>query len=100
VSIPDLAAPAFLAALYGDRVRTVFVAEGQLFAVLDVVVQKDDVILGQPVEAAAKTYRFVPLAMTTGDRVETTALGGRMLAAGDALTAIVAFRDLSAVLQR
>ena len=100
VSIPDLAAPAFLAGLYGDRVRTVFVTEGQLFAVLDVVVQADDVILGQPVDLAAKTYRFVPLAMTSADRVEMSALGGRKLAAGDALTAIVAFRDLSTVLQR
>ena len=100
VSIPDLAAPAFLAGLYSDRIRTVFIAEGQLFAVLDVVVQADDVILGQPIEVAAKTYRFVPLARTAAGRVELTSLGSRQLAAGDALTAIVAFRDLSPLLQR
>jgi Trk K+ transport system NAD-binding subunit len=100
VSIPDLAAPAFLAALYGDRVRTVFIAESHLFAVLDVVVQADDVMLGQPVDGAAKKYRFVPLAMTSGGHVEGAALGSRLLTAGDTLTAIVAFRDLSTLLQR
>ena len=100
VSIPDLAAPAFLAALYGDRVRTVFLAEGQLFTVLDVVVQADDVMLGQPVDLAARKYRFVPLALTSAGGVELTGLGGRLLTAGDTLTAIVAFRDLSTLLQR
>jgi Trk K+ transport system NAD-binding subunit len=100
VSIPDLAAPAFLAGIYGDRVRTVFVAEGQLFAVLDVLVQADDVLLDQPVEVAAKTYRFVPLAMTSADRVDRTGLGDRQLKVGDALTATVAFRDLGDLLQR
>jgi Trk K+ transport system NAD-binding subunit len=100
VSIPDLAAPAFLAGLYSDRVRTVFVAEGQLFAVLDVVVQAEDKILGQPIEVAAKTYRFVPLARTSAGRIELTDLGAHTLTAGDAVTAIVAFRDLSTLLQR
>jgi len=100
VSIPDLAAPAFLAGLYGDRVRTVFLAEGQLFAVIDVVAQTDDTMLGESVAALAKTYRFVPLAMTTAGRAELTGLGERRLAAGDSLTAILAFRDLAALLQR
>jgi Trk K+ transport system NAD-binding subunit len=100
VSIPDLAAPAFLAALYGDRVRSVFLAEGQLFAVLDIVAHADDAILGEPVAALAKTYGALPLALTTSRGVETTSLGDRRLQAGDSLTAIVAFRDLSTLLQR
>ena len=100
VSIPDLAAPAFLAGLYGDRVRTVFLAEGQLFAVIDVVAQADDAIVGESVAALATTYRFVPLAMTTKGGVELTGLGERRLAAGDAVTAILAFRDLAGLLQR
>ena len=42
VSQPGLAAPAFLARLYGDRVQSIFSVRDRLFAVIDLVVQEKD----------------------------------------------------------
>src|SRR5207253_9480464 len=42
LSIPELAAPAFVAALFGDRVRSVFFVEERLLAVVDVVAHAHD----------------------------------------------------------
>src|SRR5262249_44301723 len=47
VSIPDLAAPAFAAALYGDRVRGMFQIEGRMFGVYDLLVQPHEAFLSE-----------------------------------------------------
>src|SRR5262249_60113241 len=39
MSIPDLVAPAFVAALFGDRVQSVFLVEGRLLAAVGLAVQ-------------------------------------------------------------
>ena len=52
LSVPTLAAPAFVAALFGDRVQNVFLVAGRTLAVVDLLVQPQDALLiGRPVRA-------------------------------------------------
>ena len=51
VSVPALAAPAFLAGLFGDRVASVFLLRDRLFAVLDLLIHADDPFVGHAVRA-------------------------------------------------
>jgi Trk K+ transport system NAD-binding subunit len=101
VSIPDMAAPAFLAALLGDRVRGVFLTAGRLLAVIDLVVSPEDPFLvGTAVRALAIDYRLLPVALVNaGDTMHPQPARAR-LAAGDCLTAIIALSDLQRLLQR
>src|SRR5262249_12632460 len=67
-SIPELAAPSFVAALFGDRVRSVCFVEGRLLAVIELCVPAGDGFLeGQPVRALAVDYRLLPLFLEAGD---------------------------------
>ena len=64
VSVPALAAPAFLAGLYGDRVQSVFLVRDRLLAVIDVVIQENDPLAGQTVRKRWRiNYRLVPVAV-------------------------------------
>src|SRR5262249_26133499 len=51
LSVPVLAAPAFVAGLYGDRVVSVFLLRERIFAVIDLLIQAEDVFAGQAVRA-------------------------------------------------
>jgi Trk K+ transport system NAD-binding subunit len=101
LSIPELAAPAFVAALFGDRVRSVFFVEDRLLAVVDLVVQPQDPFLeGQAVRALAVDYGLLPLRLQVADgSVRLEPLPAR-LGAGDRLTAVVSLGDLQRLLQR
>jgi Trk K+ transport system NAD-binding subunit len=85
VSEPALAAPAFLAGLFGDRVETVFFVRGRLLAVIDLVVGEEDPLVGLIRKDGASPPR--PL------------LNGR-LHAGDRLVAVTALGDLERLLRR
>ena len=99
VSIPALAAPAFVAALFGDRVRSVFLVEGKLLAVVDLAVPADDAFLaGRTVPELAIDYQLMPLRVQ-GAGQQTRPLDAR-LTVGDRLTAILALADLQRLLQR
>src|SRR4029078_7605614 len=82
VSIAVLSAPAFLAALYGDRVRTVVLARHHLLAVLDRAVAGGGPLAGLSVTEASARHRFCAIAVTDdkGHLVsETTLKPGRRL---------------------
>jgi Trk K+ transport system NAD-binding subunit len=101
LSIPALAAPAFVAALFGDRVQTVFLVEGRLQAVVDLVVQPGDEFLdGQSVRALAIDYQLVPVNLVAADKAVRQDPLNTRLAAGDRLTAIISLADLQRLLQR
>jgi Trk K+ transport system NAD-binding subunit len=101
VSIPDLAAPAFLAALLGDRVRGVFMIAGRLLAVVDLVVPSDDGFLqGQSGRTLAVDYQLLPLRLIGVDNVVRPQPLNARLAAGDRLTAIIGLADLQRLLHR
>jgi len=96
-----LAAPAFVAALLGDRVRSVFLVAGKLLAVVDLTVPSDDAFLGgQPVRALAVDYDLLPIALCGADRTPRPQPLNVRLSAGDRLTIIIGLNDLQRLLRR
>ena len=101
LSIPTLAAPAFLAALYGDRMQSIFLVSGRLLAVVELVVSADDPVLqGQPVRSVAADYRFLPVHLASSGKVAKPQPLMQHLAAGDRLTLIAALPDLDRLFRR
>jgi Trk K+ transport system NAD-binding subunit len=101
LSIPALAAPAFVAALFGDRVQSVFLVEGRLLAAVDLVVQAGDPCLeSQPVRAVAVDYQLLPVYLVRADDVVEPNPRAAQLRAGDRLTAVLSLKDLQRLLQR
>jgi Trk K+ transport system NAD-binding subunit len=101
LSIPLLAAPAFVAALFGDRVQNVFMIDGRMLATLDLVIPaQDDRLCGQMVRNVAADYRLVPVAVfdVTG-KAQPQPLDVR-LEAGQRLVAISKLPDLERLLRR
>lgn len=98
VSIPLTAAPAFAAALFGDRVQTLITAAGHTLVVVELVVQQTDSFLaGKSLRAAVIDYRFLPVSLNGH---EPTAVPGHRLRAGDRVTAVAELPDLERLLRR
>jgi Trk K+ transport system NAD-binding subunit len=101
VSAPALAAPAFVAGLYGDRFPGAFLVRDRLFAAIDLAVQADDrCLVGQTLRALAVDYRLLPVALRRAEGGPPAATLGQRLAAGDRLAAIIALSDLENLLSR
>jgi Trk K+ transport system NAD-binding subunit len=98
MSIPEMAAPAFVAALFGDRVRTLFQAEGLLLVAVDLVLQEKDPFLNQPAKALGKEYRFMAVGLLGPDKQEKSL--DTPLAPGDRLTVIQPLAELQRLLHR
>jgi Trk K+ transport system NAD-binding subunit len=97
-SIPALAAPAFAAALFGDRVQTLITAAGRTLVVVEFAVHADDPCLnGQSLRAAVVDYRFLPVALNGHDPAEVP---DWRLKAGDRLTAVAELPDLERLVRR
>jgi Trk K+ transport system NAD-binding subunit len=100
LSIPELAAPAFLAAAFGDHVHNVLLVEGKLLAVLDLTVHAQDGVLdGHAVRDVASYFHLVPAALARGEALHKQPLD-MTLEPGDRLTVILALTDLQRLLQR
>jgi Trk K+ transport system NAD-binding subunit len=100
VSVPALAAPAFVAGLLGDRVAAVFWVRDRLLAVIDLVAAADDALAGQAVRAVAVDYRLVPLAVLPAKGPPPAQPLGARLMAGDRLIGILCLNDLERLLHR
>jgi Trk K+ transport system NAD-binding subunit len=101
VSVPALAAPAFVAGLFGDRVRNVFLVRGRLLAMVDLVVGAGDAALdGQAVRAVSVDYRLLPVALVPAQGPAPQQPMQARLAAGDRLVIIVQLPDLERLLRR
>jgi Trk K+ transport system NAD-binding subunit len=101
LSIPSMAAPAFMAALFGDRVQTVFLVAGRLLAVVEVAAQADDPFLtGQSVRALMIDFRLVPVSLVKADRSPVSNPVAVRIEPGDRLLAILALPDLERLLRR
>ncbi|MGF1579093.1 MAG: potassium channel family protein [Gemmataceae bacterium] len=128
VSIPTVAAPAFVAGLFGDRVQTIFQIRERLFAVIDILVHLEEgehgidsatgaltfasssvsmsslatQFFGQPVLVLAMDYQLIPLAVLPADP-ELTPPANPMtakLGPGDRLVAILSWSNLERLLRR
>jgi Trk K+ transport system NAD-binding subunit len=101
LSIPALAAPAFLAGLYGDRVHSIFLVGGRLLAVVEVVIAEDDSLLGdRPLREVAMDYHFLPVYLVGSDRTAKPQPLTQRLTAGDRVTLIAAVPDLDRLFRR
>jgi Trk K+ transport system NAD-binding subunit len=97
ISVPALAAPAFAAAVYGDRVQTLFTAARQTLVVIDLVVNEpDDHLDGKSLRALALDFAMLPVALSGHD---LTALRGYRLKVGDKLTVVAALADYERLLR-
>ena len=97
-SVPTLAAPAFAAALFGDRVQTLITAVGRALVVVEVVVQADDACLNGPsLRAAVVDYRLLPVAL---NGIDPATVPDRRLKPGDRLIAVAELPDLERLLRR
>jgi Trk K+ transport system NAD-binding subunit len=99
-SVPALVAPAFLAALFGDRVQSVFQIADKLFAVVHLVIQATDPLAGHAVRAVAVDYGLQPVALVPAEGPRPRPVLAARLAAGDRLVALCALSDLEPVLRR
>jgi Trk K+ transport system NAD-binding subunit len=101
MSIPTLAAPAFVAALFGDRVLSVFLMGGRLLAAVDVQVQPGDALLvGHSVRDVAAEYRILPVALISHDGQLRERWLDAQLSVGDRLVSIAPLTDLERLLSR
>jgi Trk K+ transport system NAD-binding subunit len=100
LSVPMLAAPAFLASLFGDRVLSVFQVQGRLFAVIDLVIQPGDPFVDHSVRAMSVDYHLQAVAVLPAQGPPPRPLLAGRLSAGDRLVAIIALTDLERLLRR
>jgi hypothetical protein len=101
LSVPALAAPAFVAALFGDRVMSVLLVGDRLLAVVDLIVHAEDKhLVDQAVRAVAVDYRVLPvLVLAPNGTVERSTMNAR-LAAGSRLIGILTLPDLERFARR
>jgi Trk K+ transport system NAD-binding subunit len=92
VSPPALAAPAFAAALLGERIQALIAVGSRNFAVVDLQADAGEQITGRTPESLANEWTLLPLS--------TTVPKDRPLAVGDKLTALVELKHLEQLMQR
>lgn len=102
LSIPALAAPAFAAAVFGDRIQSVFLVGDRLLAALELVVEADDPhpTAGQAVRTLAIDYRLLAVSVVGGDGKAREPAMEQTLALGDRLTLVATLRDLDRLLRQ
>lgn len=101
LSLPSLAAPAFVAALFGDRVLTVFLARQRLMAAVEFHVEPDDTpFIGQTVRALAIDYHLLPVSLRDATGNVRPQISNHRCAPGDRLTCIMSLVDLGRMLRR
>jgi Trk K+ transport system NAD-binding subunit len=98
MAVPALAAPAFAAAVYGDRVQALVTAAGRTLVVIDLLVNDaEDHLNGRSLRALALDYSLLPVALAGHD---LTALRGYRLKVGDKLTAVAEMHDFERLLRQ
>ncbi len=102
LSIPTLAAPAFAAALFGDRVQTLLTIGSRTLAVVEIAVQPNDPCLNQvSLVAAMVDYSFLPIAVVGQEPFAQQGIPrGYRLKADDHLTVAIDLTDLDRLLRR
>jgi Trk K+ transport system NAD-binding subunit len=101
LSIPTLAAPAFVAALFGDRVQNVFMIDGRLMATVDLLIPAQETYLaGRTVRALAVDYGFLPVAVFDAQGNLCAKPMTVRLEVGCRLVAISALPDLERLMRR
>ena len=107
VSIPALAAPAFFAAAFDDRVQSVFRISDQEMIIVDLKVQPNDPALaGRTLRSIAIDYNLVPLGVGIATVEGVPVLNHQgdssnyRLKSGDVVTVVATGRTLARLVQR
>ena len=101
LSIAGLAAPAFVAGLFGDRVLNVCLVSGRLLAVITLAVGPQDTsLIGAAVQDVARNYRLVPVAVISAEDVFQAEVLQVRLRPGDQLVGFIALSDMDRLLRR
>ena len=101
-STSTIAAPAFAAALSGDRVRLLIPTAGRTLAAVELIVRDGDGCLnGVPLAAAMLDYEFLPVALAGREPFAGAGIPGMArLKSGDRLTLLVELDKLARLLAR
>lgn len=102
VSVPSLAAPAFVAALFGDRVQTLVTVGERTVAIVEILVQPNDPCLNeQTLVSAMIDYRFLPIGLSGRAAFATDGVPKNVrLREGDHLTVAIDVPDMEKLLRR
>ena len=101
LSTSTLAAPAFVAALFGDRVQNILLIHGRALAAVELVVQEDDpTIAGQTMRELAAGYHLLPVALRPQGQTMLAHPAEYRLRPGDQLTVLIALPDVARLLRR
>jgi Trk K+ transport system NAD-binding subunit len=101
VSLPELAAPAFVAGLLGDRVLSMFVVRGQMLAAVELAIHGEaDSLADRSLRSVAIDYRLAPVAVVDSNGADKATDGSYRLADGDRLVAVTTIPDLERVSRR
>lgn len=101
ISLPELAAPAFVAALIGDRVLAMYPVGLQMLSVSEIAVQANDrQLMDHSLFALAIDYRFTPLSVLGSDGRERPPDTTYRLREGDRLVVVARLSDLERIIQR
>jgi Trk K+ transport system NAD-binding subunit len=94
LAIPELAAPAFVASLFGDHVRGMMLVAGRMLTVYDLTVRAHDTpFLSKTLGELGAEFHFVPVQWLSKAGPKAVQ-AQENLAAGDRLTVIIALEDL------
>lgn len=101
VSTSALAAPAFVATLFGDRVASLFLIAGRVLAVVELAVQAGDPsLVGRDVGTVARGYAMIPVSLVTATGQAPALTADYRLSPGDTLAGILSLADLAHLLRR
>jgi Trk K+ transport system NAD-binding subunit len=101
LSIATLAAPAFVAAVFGDRILSIFPLEGRVLAVIDLLIgENDTVFVGQPPQVVAADYHLLPVAVLPRAGPAPTRPPNARLAPGDRLIGLITLPDMQRLVRR
>lgn len=101
LSVSALAAPAFVAALYGDHVQKVVLIAGRALAVVDLHIHPGETaFLDQPARAVAVDYGVLPVTVLDREGVPARVPLNARLSAGSRLIGIARLTDLERLLRR
>jgi Trk K+ transport system NAD-binding subunit len=102
LALPVLAAPAFVAAIYHDRVRSLFRVAGRPMAAVEIEVRNDDPrLVDQAVRGLAVDYHFAVVDVWShGAVLPPDRRAAHRLGVGDRLTVVMLLSDLDRFLRR
>jgi Trk K+ transport system NAD-binding subunit len=101
LAVPELAAPAFVAGLLGDEVRTMFRIGDQMILILEVKIDEDHPnLLDRSVRALAVDYGFAPMAVINENDELKPLEGFVRLHKGDRLILAATLASVEKILRR